>query len=73
MHVYRKNKTYFHVPLFKDLNDGNTICVDTNKTWCLEPEHHLELVFSVVERISEVSINEQKIYQFHCIKKFYIC
>ena len=46
---------------FQDVNDGNTICVDTNKTWCLQPEHHLELVFSVVERVSAVSFIINKI------------
>ena len=50
---------FYHVPepyfyILKDLNDGNKVCLDQDKTWCLEPEHHLELVFSVADRISEV-------------------
>ena len=46
------SRQYFFI--LKDLNDGNKVCLDLDKTWCLEPEHHLELVFSVADRISEV-------------------
>ena len=57
--------------LFQDVNDGNTICVDTNKTWCLQPEHHLELVFSVAERVSAVSFNLKR-YDILLIILFYL-
>ena len=58
--------------LFQDVNDGNTICVDTNKTWCLQPEHHLELVFSVAERVSAVSFNLKR-YDILLIIFYLLC
>ena len=43
-----------------DSNEGNRVCMNKEKTWCLEPAYHIEFLFSVVDRVSQDAVRIMK-------------